>query len=179
MLMDRGWCASPILFRIQNGNADGVELSRLNCVLAAFFPGPTLYDGNGTARLYIDDATSDAQQQALEAIMQGKKGGPMEIVGGLLSTYLPTRRVRINVQELNGVISATVGNVGQIKSQRLKNEAGQQMTMQNVGFAMVFQFENHTAELAPSDGTRWSDPDMPEQWESRSGAVGQFSWSGA
>ena len=58
-------------------------------------------------------------------------------------------------------------------------EAGQQMTMQNVGFAMVFQFDNHTAALAPSDGTRWADPDMPEQWESRSGAVGQFRWSGA
>jgi hypothetical protein len=179
MRMDRGWCASPILFRIQDGTSDGVILSGLNVVLAAFFPGPTLYDGNGTARLYIDDATSEAQQQALEAIMQGKKGGPMEIVSGLLSTYLPTKRVQIDVQEENGTISATVGDVGQIKSQRLKNEAGQQMTMQNVGFAMVFQLENHTAELAPSDGTRWSDPDMPEQWESRSGAAGQFSWSGS
>ena len=103
----------------------------------------------------------------------------MEIMRGLLSTYLPTKRVQIAVQEENGTISATVGEIGQIKSQRLKNEAGQQMTMQNVGFAMVFQFENHTAELAPSDGTQWSDPDMPEQWESLSGAVGQFSWSGS
>jgi hypothetical protein len=179
MLMDRGWCASPILFRIRQGNADGVDLSGINVVFAGFFPGPTLYDGDGTARLYVDDAISDAQQQALEAIMHGKQGGPMEIVGGLLSTYLPTRRVPIAVQEANGTISATVGDVGQITSQRLKNETGQPMTMQNVGFAMVFQFENHTAELAPSDGTRWSDPDLPEQWESRSGAVGQFRWSGA
>lgn len=143
--MDRGWCASPILFRIQNGNADGVDLSGLNCALAAFFPGPTLYDGNGTARLYINEATSEEQQQALEAIMQGSKGGPMEIVGGLLSTYLPTKRVPITVQEENGTISATVGEVGQIKSQPLKNEAGRQITMQNVGVAMVFQCEDHTA----------------------------------
>ena len=179
MIMDRGWCASPFLFRIQDGNADGVDLSGLNFVLAAFFPGPTLYDGNGTARLYIDTATSDAQQQRLEAIIQGKQGGPMEIVGGLFATYLPTKRVPIAVQESNGTITATVGEVGQIKSQRLKNEAGQQMTMQNVGFAIAFQFKDQTAELAPSDGTRWSDPDMPEQWESRSGAVGTFTWSGS
>jgi len=177
MVMDRGWCASPILFRIQDGSADGVDLSGINFVFAGFFPGPTLYDGNGTARLYIDAATSDAQQQVLEAIMQGKKGGPMEIVGGLCATYLPTKRVPIAVQESNGTITATVGEVGQIKSQRLKNEAGQQMTMQNVGFAIAFQFKDQTAELAPSDGTRWSDPDMPEQWESRSGAVGTFTWS--
>jgi hypothetical protein len=81
------------------------------------------------------------------------------------------------VQEENGTITATIGNVGQIRSERLKNEAGQQMMMQNVGVAMVFQLENQTAELAPSEGTRWSDPDLPEQWESKSGAVGRFSWS--
>jgi hypothetical protein len=79
------------------------------------------------------------------------------------------------VQEENGTITATIGNVGQIRSERLKNEAGQQMTMQNVGVAMVFQLDNQTAELAPSEGTRWSDPDSPEQWKSKSGAVGRFS----
>jgi hypothetical protein len=61
---------------------------------------------------------------------------------------------------------------------RLKNEAGQQMIMQNVGFAAVFQFENLTAELAPGEGTQWSDPDMPMQWEIKSGAVGRFTWGG-
>jgi hypothetical protein len=176
MVMDQGWCASPILFRIQSGNSDGVDLSGIHFVFAGFFPGPTMYDGNGTARLYVDDALSDEQRRELEAIMHGKKGGPMEVVGGLISNYLSTQVTKIDVQEANGAISATIGDLGQIRSERLKNEAGQQMTMQNAGFAMVFQFEDQTAELAPSEGTRWSDPDLPEQWESKSGAVGQFSW---
>ncbi len=178
MLMDRGWCASPWLIRIREGNSDGVDLRGLTLAFAAFFPGPTLYDGNGTARVYIDEGTSDEQRRELEAIMQGKKGGAMEVVGGLISTYLPTTIQNIDVQEENGSVSATVGDVGQIKSVRLKNEEGEQMTMQNVGFASVFQFDGLTAELAPSEGTQWSDPDMPEQWESRSGAVGSFAWSG-
>lgn len=176
MLMDQGWCASPLLFRIQKGNADGVDLSGLNFVFVGFWPGPTLYDGNGTGRLYIDRATSEEQQRALEAIMQGKKGGPAEIIAGLFATYLPTKRVAITVHESNGTITATVGDVGHIQSQRLKNEAGQQMTMQNVGFAVVFQFKDQTAELAPSDGSRWSDPDMPRSFEMKSGAVGSFAW---
>jgi hypothetical protein len=71
-----------------------------------------------------------------------------------------------------------VGHVGQIHSQRLKNEAGQLMTMHNVGFALALQFDQQRAELAPSAGTRWSDPDLPQQWESKSGAVGTFTWSG-
>jgi hypothetical protein len=178
MVMDQGWCASPILFRLRDGTADGVPLSGLTLALALFFPGPTLYDGNATARLYLEEATTADQRSALEPIMQGQRGGPMQILAGLITTWLPTQTVPIAVQETNGTVQATVGHVGQIHSQRLKNEAGQLMTMHNVGFALALQFDQQRAELAPSAGTRWSDPDLPQQWESKSGAVGTFTWSG-
>jgi len=178
MVMDQGWCASQILFRLRDGTADGVTLSGLTLALALFFPGPTLYDGNATARLYLEETATADQRSALEPIMQGQRGGPMQILAGLITTWLPTQTTPIMVQEANGTIQAMVGNVGQIHSQRLKNEAGQPMTMQNVGFAVALQFDRQTAELAPSSGTRWSDPDLPHQWESKSGAVGTFTWSG-
>jgi hypothetical protein len=178
MVMDQGWCASPILFRLRDGTADGVHLGGLTLALALFFPGPTLYDGNATARLYVEGGTTAEQRGALEPIMQGRRGGPMQVLAGLITTWLPAQTVPITVQEANGSIQATVGTVGQIHSQRLKNEAGQTMTMQNVGFAVALQFDRQTAELAPSAGTRWADPDLPRQWESRSGAVGTFTWSG-
>jgi len=179
MVMDQGWCASPILFRLRDGTVDGVTLSGLTLALALFFPGPTLYDGHATARLYIEETTTADQRRALEPIMQGKRGGPMQILAGLITTWLPTQTTSITVQEANGTIQATVGSVGQIHSQRLKNEAGQLMTMQNVGFAVALQFDQQQAELAPSAGTRWADPDLPRQWESKSGAVGTFTWSGS
>jgi hypothetical protein len=179
MVMDQGWCASPILFRLRDGTADGVPLSGLTLALALFFPGPTLYDGNATARLYLEDTASADQQRALEPIMQGKRGGPMQILAGLITTWLPTQTTPITVQEANGTIRATVGRVGEIHSQRLKNDAGQPMTMQHVGFAVALQFDQQRAELAPSAGTRWADPDLPRQWESKSGAVGTFTWSGS
>jgi hypothetical protein len=178
MVMDQGWCASPILFRLRDGTADGVNLSGLTLALALFFPGPTLYDGNATARLYLEETATAEQRSALEPIMQGQRGGPMQILAGLITTWLPTQTTPITVQEANGTIQATVGNVGLIHSQRLKNEAGQPMTMQNVGFAVALQFDRQTAELAPGAGTRWADPDLPRQWESKSGAVGTFTWNG-
>lgn len=177
MVMDQGWCASPLLWRISQGSCDGVSLSGLTFALATFFPGPTLYDANGTARIYIDDTTTTEQRRVVESIMQGKKGGPMEVLAALITTWLPTQTTKIEIEEKNGTVSATVGRFGKIRSQRLKNEAGQQMTMQNVGFAALFGFKDQTAELAPGEGTRWSDPDMPRQWESKSGAVGTFTWN--
>ena len=68
MIMDQGYCAAPLLFRIQNGSVDGVDLKGRDVVLAVDFPGPTMFDGNATFRLYIDEATDESQSKELEAI---------------------------------------------------------------------------------------------------------------
>jgi hypothetical protein len=49
--------------------------------------------------------------------------------------------------------------------------------MQNTGFTSALQFDNQAAQLAPSGGTQWADPDMPRQFETKSGAVATFTWS--
>lgn len=177
MVMDQGWCASPLLFRIAEGNADGVDLSGSTVVVAADFPGPTLYDGNGTARVYIDEESTDAQRQALEAIFQGKRGGPMAILAGLMTAWLPSQYPKIEVEEDGDTLTATVGDFGRIESSLLVNEAGERMKLQNAGFTMAFQFDNQTGDLAPS-GSRWSDPEMPRTYETRSGVQGDCFWQG-
>ena len=177
MLMDRGWCATSILVRVQEGNFEGTDLAGQNAVVGLFFPGPTLFDGNGTGRVYIDDGASEAQKAALEKILQGQSGGGMEVPASLLSTWIPTQHTAIDVVEQDGKVRANVGGLGEIVSQRLVNELGNKMTMQNTAFTLAFQFEGHAADLAPSDGTSWKDPDLPEAWEGRSGAVGQIAWN--
>ena len=51
------------------------------------------------------------------------------------------------------------------------------MTRQNAGFIVSLQFNDMSADLAPRDGTFWRDPDLPEAWEGKSGAVGQIAWN--
>ncbi|MEE9281268.1 MAG: DUF1326 domain-containing protein [Myxococcota bacterium] len=177
MVMDQGWCGSPLLIRIREGSSDGVDLSGCDVVFAAFYPGPTILDGNGTARVYVDERATDDQRRELEAIFQARKGGPMEVPASFVATWLPTQTTRIEVKEDRGTLTATVGKVGQILSTRLKNEKREQMTMQNTGFVLAFQFKDQTADLAPSEGGQWNDPDIPEQWMTKSGAVGQIAWS--
>src|SRR5680860_246098 len=88
MVMDQGWCASAIAFRVNQGSSDGVDLGERQVVFAVDFPGPTLFDGNATARLYIDDGASGDQHRELEAIWSGQKGGPMAVLAPLVSTWL-------------------------------------------------------------------------------------------
>jgi hypothetical protein len=145
------------------------------------WPGPTQFDGNATNRLYIDDAADTSQQKELEDILQGRRGGPMQMLSQLVAKWLPTITTRIDIKEDDNDshnITARVGNFGDIKAQQLRNQAGRDMTVQGAGFALIFQFENDVLTLAPSD-TQWSDSDMPHtQITTKSGALGKFSWSG-
>jgi hypothetical protein len=176
MVMDQGWCASTWLFRIQQGSSDGVNLDGRTVVVGLDFPGPTLFDGNGTVRLYIDEEASADQRRDLEAIFQGTKGGPLEIIAGLVTKWLPTQTTKIEIKEEGDKLTATVDGFGQVRSERLKDEAGRTMTLKNAGFASALRFDNETIVMAPS-GSQWSDPDMPRQFETKSGAVATLNWA--
>lgn len=130
-----------------------------------------------TARLYIDNAADTNQHKQLENVFQGRKGGPMQMISGLLSKWLPTESSKIEVNDDGTNLTASVGSIGQIKSQQLKNQSGNPMILQGAGFASAFQMENDTFTLAPS-ATQMSDPDIPHTISTKSGAVAKFSWSG-
>jgi len=146
MEMDRGWCDNALLFRVEGGESNGVDLSGCTVVLGAAFPGPTLFDADGTARLYIDDGASEEQRPELEAIFQGTE------------------------------LTAKVGDIGEVRSSVLKNEAGDAVTMQHAGFAAGLQFLDEKFSVAPS-GSRWADPDLPREFETRSGARAAWIWN--
>ncbi len=178
MLLDQGFCATSLLIRIREGSHEGVDLSGQNAIVSFHFPGPTLFDANGTGRVYIDENASDAQAAALETILQGASGGGMEVPASLLSTWLPTKRAAISVTDAEGELTASVAGVGEMKSRRLVNDLGNKMKLQNAAFSLAFGHEGHEGDLAPSDGTTWNDSDMPMSWKGRSGVVGQVAWAG-
>ena len=141
-----------------------------------YFPGPTFLDGNGTGRLYIDEEANEQQRRELEAIFQGKKGGPLGALSDLIPTWLPTKMTKIEIQEEGDTIIATVIGAGILRSERLKDEGGRPTTLENAGFAAALEID--TLELAPSLGSRWSDPEVPHAFETKSGVVASVNWSG-
>ena len=178
MVMDQGWCASVMLIRIDSGSCDGVDLSGSDIVVTTHFPGPTLLDGGGAARIYLDPSRSDEQRAALASIFQGERDGPMASLAGMVETWLPAEVTPIEVTEQRNVIRVSVPAFGQLRSSKLANHAGKAMTMQNVGFAESLELDDATAILAPSKGTSWADPELPSSWECKSGAVGTIHWRG-
>ena len=165
---DQGWCSGALTFDIQEGNADGVNLSGRRVVWAFDLPGD-FFGGNATARLYIDDGASDEQRRDLEAIFTGKKGGAMEAVGASVTKWLPTKTASIKIQR-GDKPSVSVGNFGQVTLAPIKTESGKTAQIINAPLNEVFGVDKE--DLARSDGSRWSDPDM-RRWEA--GGTGGMS----
>jgi hypothetical protein len=174
MIMDQGWCASALAFRVRDGDADGVALGGRTVVLGVNFPGPTLFDGNATARLYVDDGASADQRRELEAIFSGTKGGPMAVLAPLIATWLPAQAAAITVAEADETITVSVPAAGTVESRLLRDAQGIGFRLEGGGF--VAGLGLRVADLAPSS-SRWADPDLPRPFETKSGARGDFTWS--
>lgn len=175
--MDQGWCDIVIGFPIREGSSDGVTLDGREVVFTADFPGPTFFDGNATARMFIDAGADHDQQRELEAIFQGQKGGPMGNLAPLVTTWLPTKTANIRIQEEGDTISVAVEGTGHMRSNRLRDSEGNTFTLRGGGFISGFGLNETTLELAPT-GADWADEEMPRRFETKSGARGNFTWSG-
>jgi len=176
MIMDQGWCGTVLGFRIKEGRSDGVSLDGRTVMLALDFPGPTLFDGNATGRVLVDDGADDDQQRELEPIFQGNRGGPIENIAPLISTWLPTQAAQIDVSEDGDSVTITAAGSGALRSQLLRDPEGNGFTLRGGGFVAGFGLE--VAELAPTLSSEWADADMPRRFETKSGARGDFTWGG-
>ncbi|GBD15131.1 hypothetical protein HRbin26_00017 [bacterium HR26] len=170
---DQGWCGTAILFDVEQGNSDGVDLSGRRVVMAGNIPGP-FAGGNFTIRFYIDARASEEQRRELEAIFSGQKGGPMAALGPAVGKLLPTAVTEIDLQR-NDVITATIGQAGRLQWAPRKDSAGRTTKVEAAEAMAVFSVEE--GQPAKTTGSRWSDPEM-RPWEGDSGMISRFTWRG-
>jgi hypothetical protein len=93
-----GDCKVALLFRIERGEKDGVDLSGRSFVALMHSPGP-MGDGNMKVGLIVDDGADDAQVEAITAIASGAAGGPMAALAPLVSELAGVERRPIEIQQ--------------------------------------------------------------------------------
>lgn len=170
---DQGWCGGSFAFDIEEGAADGVQLSGTKVALIAEWPG-NFFAGDGKARLYIDEGAGGEQRDALEAIFSGKRGGHLEpLFGAVISEWLPAQTARIDIT-WGERPSLSVGNIAQATLEPIKDPAGQPTKVQGAAAQAGFQIES--MDLASSKGSRFADPDL-RAWDGDSGTLHTFAWS--
>jgi hypothetical protein len=69
-----GNCEALIVWQIREGHFGDLDMSGVRFGVAVHFPGPIHY-GDGTVQLVVDEAASDEQREAIQAMASGENGG--------------------------------------------------------------------------------------------------------
>jgi hypothetical protein len=102
----KGDCKVAMAFEVIEGHFGDVALAGLCFVFVARTPG-AMADGDWTVGLIVDERASDAQREAIRAILCGEAGGPMAMLTPLVGTFagLESRPIRFEADGLTRRVS--------------------------------------------------------------------------
>jgi hypothetical protein len=164
-------CTALLVFRIDEGQADGVDLAGGKFALV-FKTGPVMADGNWVYGAVVDG--KDDQVAALEKIAGGEAGGtPGMIRANLVSDYRGVQRAKIGITvdghkravDIPGVLSFAVqgvaprnrpdgepmaiDNTAHPANRRLALAQASQMTLSAFGVSESLQGAGNNGHFAP------------------------------
>jgi len=84
---DNDRCRVVLIFHVDSGEVDGVDVSGLSLGVLADTP-PVMFEGNWRVGVFMDEAASQEQAHKLGAVFSGQLGGPMEALAGLITEDL-------------------------------------------------------------------------------------------
>lgn len=75
-----GKCEGGWTWHIERGAYGDITLDGLNFSVYANWPG-AIHEGNGEALILVDERADGRQRKAIEVILEGKSGGPWQVLG--------------------------------------------------------------------------------------------------
>lgn len=107
-------CQVVLVFHVDSGEVDGVDVSGLTVAAVADTP-KVMTDGNWRLGVLIDEAASDGQAEKLGGVFGGALGGPMEALAPLIGENLGVERVPMEFSSEGGRHSVSLGDRGHVE----------------------------------------------------------------
>lgn len=169
-----GSCTGLVAWHIAQGAYDDTSLDGLNVVLALQTPG-AMADGNWKVVLYLDEAGSESQREALAKIFGGQAGGHPEVLASFISEVLGVEYVPIHYETTDGEVRLSVGQTASALVHANEGQGGEPVTLHNHPFAVAPGFP---AVLATSESLRHHAYGLELDTARRSAAYSEFSYTG-
>jgi len=166
-------CRVTLVFNVAHGDVEGTDVSGLKVAAIADTP-KVMTDGNWRLGVFIDAAASDEQAGKLGAVFGGQLGGPMEMLGPLVSENLGVERAAIEVREEGLRHSVKIGDVIDFEIEDIVPfgvEPGEPARLVGI-------FHPAGSELTISRATRSRINAFGIEYEGKAGfSSSQFSWA--
>lgn len=170
---DNDYCRATLVFHVKDGDVNGTDVGGLT--VAAIVDTPkVMSEGNWRMGVFIDDAASPEQTEALGGVFSGALGGPMEALGPLVSENLGVERAPIEVREEGLTHSVRIGDAIDFEVEDVVPfgvESGEPGRLVGI-------FHPAGSELTISRATRSSIDAFGIRYEGKSGfSTSKFAWA--
>jgi hypothetical protein len=133
---DNGTCDAITAHHIDKGTADGVDVSGLTFVSVVFIPGNVL-QGKWRRVCYIDEKATPEQVRALADAFQGRLGGPLADLAGLVGEEVGVFQAPIEHTVVDGAGTLRVGNLVTVSAKPYHGSDGSITTLRDSVFSTV------------------------------------------
>jgi hypothetical protein len=170
----RDRCNAFLVFQVESGEVDGVDVSGLTVAAIADTP-KVMTEGNWRLGVLIDANASDEQAEKLGAVFGGQLGGPMEALAPLIGEQLGLEKVPIEVSHENGTHRIKIGDDGEIEVQEIVpfgKEDGKPARLTG-----IFHPAGDDFAIAKATKSSVSAFGIDHSFEGRSAFASPFSWA--
>jgi hypothetical protein len=133
---DGGTCDSSFGWAVDRGIVDGVDVSGLTLGLSVHIPG-NVFAGNWRAVVYVDDRSTEEQQEALLQVFTGQLGGPIADIAALIGEVIAVERVPIAFAVEEGEGTLTIGDYAEMKLAPFMGATGNATVLQESVFSTI------------------------------------------
>jgi hypothetical protein len=133
---DGDTCDSALAWRIDQGTINGIDVSGRILAALVHIPGNVL-KGNWRAAVYLDDKTTDQQQQAMLDVWTGKLGGPIADLAKLVGEVVSVERVPITFQVEGAKGTLRIGQVSEAVLAPFQGATGQATALHDSIFTTI------------------------------------------
>jgi hypothetical protein len=171
---DRDRCNALLVFEVESGEVDGVDVSGLTVAAIADTP-KVMSEGNWRLGVLVDEAASDEQAEKLAAVFGGQLGGPMGALAPLVGEQLGLERVPIEVSHDGGTHSVRLGELGEMAVEEIVPFGKEDGTPARL--TGIFHPAGDDFAIAKATKSSVSAFGIDHSFEGRSGFASPFSWA--
>jgi hypothetical protein len=167
-------CRVVLVFHIDTGEVDGVDVSDLTVALLADTP-QVMADGNWRVGVFMDEDASQEQADKLGAVFSGQLGGPMEVISGLIGENLGVEVAPIEYEDEGRRHRVRIGEFAEIEIEDFVPPQTPEGEVSKV--TGVFHPANSTLTMAQATTSRVSAFGLEFSHAGKNGHSAPFSWA--
>lgn len=166
-------CRAALLFEVDAGDVDGVDVSGTACMMVLQTPAMML-DGGWKAGLIIDETASEEQADRLAQVFSGQLGGPPAGLTPLVGEFLGVERLPVAITHEGDRNHVVIGDAIDYQLSKQRTPEGDQVQLTSI----VVHPAGPTLDVAHVDNVTNSPFGINWSGDGLSGFSNRFAWAG-